>query len=164
MLTILFRQIRWVLIPITISIIGALFMTGLISSIGWKVTVISANFFSLLLVMTLSVIIHLVVRYREISSQHLEQNNSETIRQTLNQMVRPCLYTVITTIAAFASLTASQVQPVIDFGLMMSIGVTVAFVLSFIGFAIVMMLLKNPKPSREYKKNLILQKLSLIHI
>ena len=162
MLTILFRQIRWVLIPITISIIGALFMTGLISSIGWKVTVISANFFSLLLVMTLSVIIHLVVRYREISSQHLEQNNSETIRQTLNQMVRPCLYTVITTIAAFASLTASQVQPVIDFGLMMSIGVTVAFVLSFIGFAIVMMLLKKPKPLREYKKNLILQKLALL--
>ncbi len=162
MLTILFRQIRWVLIPITISIIGALFMTGLISSIGWKVTVISANFFSLLLVMTLSVIIHLVVRYREISSQHLEQNNSETIRQTLNQMVRPCLYTVITTIAAFASLTASQVQPVIDFGLMMSIGVMVAFVLSFIGFAIVMMLLKKPKPLREYKKNLILQKLALL--
>ena len=56
-------------------------------------------------------------------------------------MMRPCLYTVITTIAAFASLTASQVQPVIDFGLMMSIGVTVAFVLSFVGFAIVMMLL-----------------------
>ena len=162
MLTILFRKIRWVLIPITISIIGALFMTGLISSIGWKVTVISANFFSLLLVMTLSVIIHLVVRYREISSQHLEQNNSETIRQTLNQMVRPCLYTVITTIAAFASLTASQVQPVIDFGLMMSIGVTVAFILSFIGFAIVMMLLKKPKPLREYKKNLILQKLALL--
>jgi len=110
MLTILFRKIRWVLIPITISVIGALFMTGLISSIGWKVTVISSNFFSLLLVMTLSVIIHLVVRYREISNQNLDQNNSETIRQTLNQMIRPCLYTVITTIAAFASLTASHVQ------------------------------------------------------
>ena len=40
MLTILFRKIRWVMIPITISIIGALFMTGLISAIGWKVTVI----------------------------------------------------------------------------------------------------------------------------
>lgn len=162
MLTILFRKIRWVLIPITISVIGALFMTGLISSIGWKVTVISSNFFSLLLVMTLSVIIHLVVRYREISNQNLDQNNSETIRQTLNQMIRPCLYTVITTIAAFASLTASHVQPVIDFGLMMSIGVTVAFVLSFIGFAIVMMLLKQPKSSQESKKSFALEKLALV--
>ncbi|MGB1412642.1 MAG: efflux RND transporter permease subunit [Candidatus Pseudothioglobus sp.] len=162
MLTILFRKIRWVLIPITISVIGALFMTGLISSIGWKVTVISSNFFSLLLVMTLSVIIHLVVRYREISNQNLDQNNSETIRQTLNQMIRPCLYTVITTIAAFASLTASHVQPVIDFGLMMSIGVTVAFVLSFIGFAIFMMLLKQPKSSQESKKSFALEKLALV--
>jgi len=162
MLTILFRKIRWVLIPITISVIGALFMTGLISSIGWKVTVISSNFFSLLLVMTLSVIIHLVVRYREISNQNLDQNNSETIRQTLNQMIRPCLYTVITTIAAFASLTASHVQPVIDFGLMMSIGVTVAFVLSFIGFTIFMMLLKKPKSSQESKKSFALKKLALV--
>ena len=162
MLTILFRKIRWVLIPITISVIGALFMTGLISSIGWKVTVISSNFFSLLLVMTLSVIIHLVVRYREISNQNLDQNNSETIRQTLNQMIRPCLYTVITTIAAFASLTASHVQPVIDFGLMMSIGVTVAFVLSFIGFAIFMMLLKQPKSSQESNKSFALEKLALV--
>ena len=162
MLTILFRKIRWVLIPITISVIGALFMTGLISSIGWKVTVISSNFFSLLLVMTLSVIIHLVVRYREISNQNLDQNNSETIRQTLNQMIRPCLYTVITTIAAFASLTASHVQPVIDFGLMMSIGVTVAFVLSFIGFAIFMVLLKQPKSSQESKKSFALEKLALV--
>ena len=162
MLTILFRKIRWVLIPITISVIGALFMTGLISSIGWKVTVISSNFFSLLLVMTLSVIIHLVVRYREISNQNLDQNNSETIRQTLNQMIRPCLYTVITTIAAFASLTASHVQPVIDFGLMMSIGVTVAFVLSFIGFTIFMMLLKQPKSSQESKKSFALEKLALV--
>ena len=162
MLTILFRKIRWVLIPITISVIGALFMTGLISSIGWKVTVISSNFFSLLLVMTLSVIIHLVVRYREISNQNLDQNNSETIRQTLNQMIRPCLYTVITTIAAFASLTASHVQPVIDFGLMMSIGVTVAFVLSFIGFTIFMMLLKQPKSSQESKKSFALKKLALM--
>ena len=159
MLSVLFRKIRWVLIPISISIIGALFMTGIISAIGWKVTVISANFFSLLLVMTLSVIIHLVVRFREISKENLDFNNSDTVRLTLSQMIRPCLYTVITTIAAFASLTASQVQPVIDFGLMMSIGVTVAFVLSFFGFAIIMMLLKKTRPMTNLKVTMYLKSL-----
>lgn len=160
MLSVFFRKIKWVIIPISISILGAIFMTGLISAIGWKVTVISANFFSLLLVMTLSVIIHLVVRYREIVNQELEQSNSDIIQQTLNQMIRPCFYTVITTIAAFSSLTASNVQPVIDFGLMMSIGVTVAFVLSFIGFAIVMTLLKKPKPPKKPEQFFILQRLA----
>ncbi len=160
MLSVFFRKIKWVVIPISISIIGAICMTGLISAIGWKVTVISANFFSLLLVMTLSVIIHLIVRFREIVSQEIDQSNSDIIRKTLNQMIRPCAYTVITTIAAFASLTSSQVQPVIDFGLMMSIGVTVAFVLSFIGFAIVMTLLNKPKPPKKPEQFFILQRLA----
>ncbi len=160
MLSVFFRKIKWVVIPISISIIGAICMTGLISAIGWKVTVISANFFSLLLVMTLSVIIHLIVRFREIVSEEIDQSNSDIIRKTLNQMIRPCAYTVITTIAAFASLTSSQVQPVIDFGLMMSIGVTVAFVLSFIGFAIVMTLLKKPKPPKKPEQFFILQRLA----
>jgi len=161
MLSLFFQKIRWVLIPIAISIIGALFMTGLISAIGWKVTVISANFFSLLLVMTLSVIIHLVVRYREISSQQTGISNDEMIRRTINEMIRPCIYTVVTTIAAFASLTASNVQPVIDFGLMMSIGVTVAFILSFIGFAIVMTLLPITQSSQKPGQFYVLQKLAI---
>ncbi len=161
MLSLFFQKVRWVLIPIAISIIGALFMTGLISAIGWKVTVISANFFSLLLVMTLSVIIHLVVRYREISSQQAAISNDEMIRRTLSEMIRPCLYTVVTTIAAFASLTTSHVQPVIDFGLMMSIGVTVAFMLSFIGFAIVMTLFPVSQSSHKTGQFYVLQKLAI---
>ena len=88
MLSLFFHKVRWVLMPIAISIIGALFMTGLISAIGWKVTVISANFFSLLLVMTLSVIIHLVVRYREIyKSIQTGMSNDEITRRTLEEMI-----------------------------------------------------------------------------
>jgi len=142
-LAIIFHSIRWVLMPIMISVTGALLMTGLIGAIGWKVTVISANFFSLLLVMTLSVTIHLVVRYRELAKNNPEAELSNVIRQTLEQMIRPCLLTTITTIAAFASLTMSNVRPVIDFGLMMSIGVSIAILISFIAFPILMILLPS---------------------
>jgi predicted RND superfamily exporter protein len=162
MLAFFFHKVRWVIIPIVISIIGALFMTGVISAIGWKVTVISANFFSLLLVMTLSVTIHLVVRYRELLSKNPSEEPSELTRQTLTEMIKPCAFTVITTIAAFVSLTASRVKPVIDFGLMMSIGVMIAFVLSFIGFAIFMMLLPKPKTINHPNQFLILQKFAII--
>jgi hypothetical protein len=70
----IFKGIRWVLIPIGISVTGALTMTGILAFLGWKVTVISSNFFSLLLVMTISVTIHLIVRYRE-----LAQNNRSVL-------------------------------------------------------------------------------------
>jgi len=148
--------------PITISVTGALFMTGLIGAIGWKVTVISANFFSLLLVMTLSVTIHLVVRYRELSKNNPEAEVSSLIKQTLEQMIRPCSLTTITTIAAFASLTMSNVRPVIDFGLMMSIGICIALLISFVTFPILMALLPKPKVKNHIDQFPIVQKLAFI--
>jgi predicted RND superfamily exporter protein len=43
-LALIFKGIRWVLMPIGISITGALTMTGILAFLGWKVTVISSNF------------------------------------------------------------------------------------------------------------------------
>jgi predicted RND superfamily exporter protein len=67
------------------------------------------------------------------------------IKTTLEQMLKPCLFTTLTTIAAFGSLLISGIRPVIDFGWMMSIGVTIALVLSFIAFPIIMGLLPKAK-------------------
>ena len=144
-LAIIFKGLRWVMMPIGISITGALIMTGLLAFLEWKVTVISSNFFSLLLVMTLSVIIHLVVRYRELSVLNPALESQQLIKNTLAQMFKPCLFTTLTTFAAFSSLLISGIRPVIDFGWMMSIGVTIALVLSFLAFPMIMALLPKAK-------------------
>ncbi|KAA0445866.1 MAG: MMPL family transporter [Candidatus Thioglobus sp.] len=140
-LAILFKNIRWVLMPIGISITSALTMTGMLAFLGWKVTVISSNFFSLLLVMTISVTVHLVVRYRELAQNNPDLDQQSLIKTTLEQMFKPCLFTTLTTIAAFSSLLISGIRPVIDFGWMMSVGVTISLILSFLIFPIVMCLL-----------------------
>ncbi len=147
-LALIFKGVRWVLMPIGISITGALTMTGILAFLGWKVTVISSNFFSLLLVMTLSVTIHLVVRYRELAQNDPDLEYHQLIKNTLEQMLKPCLFTTLTTIAAFASLLISGIRPVIDFGWMMSIGVTIALVLSFLAFPIIMSFLPKAKVSK----------------
>ena len=144
-LALIFKGVRWVVMPITISITAALMMTGILAYLDWKVTVISSNFFSLLLVMTLSVTIHLVVRYRELAQLKPDLEYRELVKNTLEQMFKPCLFTTLTTIAAFGSLLISGIKPVIDFGWMMSIGVTLALVLSFLAFPIIMMLLPKAK-------------------
>ena len=144
-LAMIFKGLRWVVMPIVISITGALIMTGLLAFLEWKVTIISSNFFSLLLVMTLSVIIHLVVRYRELSQLNPRIDSGQLIKNTLTQMFKPCLFTTLTTFAAFSSLLISGIRPVIDFGWMMSIGVTIALVLSFLAFPMIMSLLPKAK-------------------
>jgi uncharacterized protein len=141
-LILIFRSIKWVVLPVLSCIYAVIFMIGLLGLLNWEVTVISSNFISLMLILTLSMNIHLIVRYRQISSVISEQ--VEAIYETTKQMVWPCLYTALTTIVAFASLILSDIKPVIDFGYMMTLGLIVTFVTSFFLFpSILCLLTKN---------------------
>jgi predicted RND superfamily exporter protein len=140
-LIIIFREFRWVMLPIVSCIYAVLFMIGLLGLLNWQVTVISSNFISLMLILTLSMNIHLIVRYRQLSSSCV--NQYDAISMTTCQMVRPCLYTALTTIVAFASLIFSDIKPVIDFGYMMTFGLIVTFVASFILLPSILLLLKK---------------------
>jgi predicted RND superfamily exporter protein len=69
-------------------------------------------------------------------------------------MLKPCFYTALTTIIAFASLGVSEIKPVIDFGKMMVAGIFFAFIFSFILFPIFMLLFTSDqgKESKDFSK------------
>ena len=140
-LIIIFRSLKWVLLPIISCIYAVLFMLGLLGLLNWEVTVISSNFISLMLILTLSMNIHLIVRYRQLSPE--AQNQVTAIFNTTKQMVWPCLYTALTTIVAFASLVLSDIKPVVDFGYMMTLGLIITFMTSFFLFPSILCLLKQ---------------------
>ncbi|MCG2580302.1 MAG: MMPL family transporter [Marinobacter sp.] len=143
-LAIIFRQWRWVLIPLLCCGFTVWLVIGYLSWAQWPVTVISSNFVSLLLIMTLSLTIHLIVRYREFQHDEPEAAPRDTLRRTLLAMIKPCFYMAITTIVAFGSLTFSGIRPVIDFGWMMTIGLSVAFLITFLIFPALLALLPPP--------------------
>lgn len=132
LLAIIFRSIAWVLLPLFTCLVAVAIMLGVISLLDWKLTVISSNFVALLMIITLSITIHLAVRYRELSVDYSKASPFDLVMDTVSYMIRPCLYTAITTIVAFASLVVSGIRPVIDFGWMMTIGVAGAFLATFL--------------------------------
>ncbi|WOX06485.1 efflux RND transporter permease subunit [Microbulbifer pacificus] len=142
-LLLIFRQPRWVLLPLVTCVTTAVMMLGLLSWLDWRMTVISANFVALLLIITLAITIHLAVRYREYFAEHPEWDRFQLASATVAFMAKPCLYTGLTTMVAFISLVVSGIRPVIDFGWMMTIGVTLALVLSFLILPASLMLLKK---------------------
>lgn len=142
-LLLIFRQPRWVLLPLVTCVTTAVMMLGLLSWMDWRLTVISANFVALLLIITLAITIHLAVRYREYFAEHPEWDRFQLASATVAFMAKPCLYTGLTTMVAFMSLVVSGIRPVIDFGWMMTMGVTVALVLSFLILPASLMLLKK---------------------
>ncbi|GAA3931643.1 efflux RND transporter permease subunit [Litoribacillus peritrichatus] len=150
MLTVIFRKVRWVVIPLMSCLLTSLWLVGLLAFLDWRATVISSNFVSLVLIITMSMCVHLVVRFREL---HLEMPNAsqfQLVEATTRRMIQPCFYTSLTTIVAFMSLIFSDIQPVIGFGWMMATGVGLAFLLTFIIFPVLMLLLSVDEPVEEH--------------
>jgi predicted RND superfamily exporter protein len=146
MLSLFFKKFRWVALPMGCCIITVLVMVGFLGLMDWRVTVISSNFVSILLIITMSLTIHLIVRYRDINDNHPGLSQKELVWETVRLMAQPCFYTAITTIVAFISLIISGIRPVIDFGWIMTIGIAVAFGLNFIFFPAALVLLQAEPP------------------
>lgn len=146
MLALIFRQWRFVILPLAVCVMAVVSVLGLLSWIDWRLTVISSNFVALLLIMTLAITIHLVVRYRELHARHSDWSQEQLVMTTAAQMFKPCLYTALTTIVAFVSLVVSDIRPVIDFGWMMTIGLSYALILAFLLLPAALMILPKGEP------------------
>ncbi len=128
----IFRNFKWVVMPLLGCITSVIIMIGLLGLIGWKVTVISSNFIALMLILNMAMNIHLTVRFLQLKKENLEISNKETVLIASKKMMLPILYTVLTTICAFLSLIFSGIKPIIDFGWMMTLGLIVSIFITFL--------------------------------
>jgi predicted RND superfamily exporter protein len=138
-LYILLHEKRWVAIALFICTISLVITTGLLGFFGWEITVVSSNFISLQLIMNMSLVVHLIVKYKELHAKNKSDTQEKLILDTVVSMSKPSFFVVITTIAGFSSLVFSGILPVINFGWMMSVGIIVSLLMTFILFPIVLM-------------------------
>ena len=149
-LYILLKEIKWVLIPLLICTISIVMTSGLLGLFGWEITVISSNFISLQLIMNMSLVVHLIIKYKELLIKYEEHTQRQLLVQTVEQMIKPSFFVVITTIAGFSSLVFSNILPVINFGWMMSVGIVVSLLLTFLLFPVAISLFT--KSEMDHKK------------
>jgi len=129
-----FRTLRWVVLPLANAALTTGLMVGLLGAVGWPITVISSNFASLLIIISMSLAIHLIVRFRELEVAEPSQSVPERLEATLRSKFWPCFFTAVTTMVAFGSLVTSGIVPVVDFGWMMTVGVALALGVTFVFF------------------------------
>ena len=138
-----FGKIRWVVVPLFSCVVTVVMLAGLLSFLDWRITVISSNFPAILLIVILALNVHLAVYYRDFISANPESEQQLRVSTTLKTMFWPCFYTALTTIVAFISLLISGIRPVIDFGWIMTIGIVLGFVVTFVVFPSFIQLLKK---------------------
>ena len=150
-LGIVFRKPRWVVLPILICALSVIAITSSLGVFGWEITVISSNFIALQLIITISIVLHLIVRYEELLTQYPHASSQRLVLLTMLSKATPTFFAILTTIAGFSSLLFSHIHPVINLGWMMSAGITMSLIISFIVFPAVLMLLNKTSPVKRQK-------------
>jgi predicted RND superfamily exporter protein len=115
-----FRSLRWVIVPMGV-VLTALWLTrGVLAVGGAKLTMVSTMLSAMITVVAIATVTHVIVEYRR--RRDLGQPSVDALADTLATLLWPICGAIATDIVGFAALTASQVGPVHDFGVMTAIG------------------------------------------
>jgi predicted RND superfamily exporter protein len=146
-LYIAFKSIWGILIP-QIVIVGSLVWTiGGMGLFDEPVNIILTVLPSVMFVVCMSDVIHLVSKY--LDALRVEKDTFTAIKVAVKEVGLATFLTSLTTSIGFFSLYFVQVQPIQVFGVILGIGVLIAFVLTFLTLPILFYIFPGPKHIRR---------------
>jgi predicted RND superfamily exporter protein len=148
-----FRQVRFVVLPVIVCFLSVILASGLFGLLGYEITVISSNYIALQLIITISVVIHLIVAYRELYLKHKIYTNAQLVYLTLRSKFTPCFFAIFTTVIGFLSLCLSDIKPIIMLGAMMSVSISISLLVAFFIFGSLLMMLKKKEPKMSFENH-----------
>ncbi len=129
---VIYRRLRFVVLPLTISLLPVLLVVGAMSLLGLKVTIITSSLPLLLFVLMLPYTVYFIEGW-------IERRRADPVEPPLTSTLRaasaiflPCLLSCTTTIAGFVALRTSDTRPVREFGVAMAVGMAVGLVAVFL--------------------------------
>lgn len=160
-----FRTLYFVFLPLFICLLTLSSASGVFALLNFNITVISSNYVALVLIITLSVVIHIISDFIENSTKHPNSKTKRLVLQTLLKKAKPSFYAIVTTMIGFISLVLSNIEPIIKLGIMMSIGIAFSLVLSYLFLASALVLIKPKIYKRQTKLSFLVfcAKISLNH-
>ncbi|MBM0637605.1 MMPL family transporter [Campylobacter sp. VicNov18] len=152
-----FRSWLLVFLPLFICFISLSAASGIFALLNFQITVISSNYVALVLIIALSIVVHLITHFIETSQRYPKAAIGRIVLASLLAKAKPSLYAIVTTMIGFLSLILSNIEPIIKLGIMMSIGIVLALVLSYLFLASTLVLLKTRKfQKKEFKFNFLM--------
>lgn len=144
-LYVIYGRIRWVLLPLGSCVLSVVLMMGGMGYAHWDVTVVSANFVTLQLILSMELAIYIISRYRELLWTKPQGSNHDLVLEAVREAFVPAFYMKLTTIVGFESLIFCDILPVVQFGWIMTLGVIVSMILIYWLVPAVMVLFPKPQ-------------------
>lgn len=128
-LTILFRSIRWVAVPLIVVHATLIWTKAILSWSNIPLTMISSILTAMVTVIGIATVIHVIVNFRE---ERKRSHPAEALQRTLATLAGPTFWTSATTAGGFGALMICEIAPVRTFGLMMCLGSMLVWVVSVV--------------------------------
>lgn len=128
-LWLMFRKLYSVVLPVVIVLTAILWTLGSMALLNKPIDIMAIMLPTMIFVAGMSDVVHFFSRYFEEKAKGT--NEKEIYKLILKEVGFPTFLTLLTTVVGFLSLLFSSIQPIKDFGIFTSIGVTFAFLLSY---------------------------------
>ena len=150
-LVIAFRSIWGVILPQIVIFGGMVWLIGTMSLFDQPINIILTVLPSVMFVVSMSDVIHLVSRY--LDALRTEDSTLDAIKMAVREVGMATFLTSVTTSIGFFSLVFVRVEPIQVFGVVMGIGVLIAFFLTFLTLPAMFYFFPGPKHVIEKKKD-----------
>jgi predicted RND superfamily exporter protein len=147
-LLVFFRSFKAVFFPMLIVLIGIIWVFGTMSILGYKVTMLTGVFPPLLIVIVVENCIFLLNKFYNEFKSH--GNKIKSLSRVVQRIGNANLLTNATTAAGFAAFTITGNKLLVEFGIIASINILVAYILTLFLIPIFFSYLPEPK-ERHFK-------------
>lgn len=139
-----FRSFWGIWVPVTIVLLSIVWTLALMTATGKALDIMTVLLPTMMFVVGMSDVVHIVTKYIE-ELRHGRLDKFDALLKTLKETGFATFITLLTTSLGFLTLLNSHIIPIRDFGLYTSLGVFIAFILSYSIMPLVLYLLPKPK-------------------
>ncbi len=122
-----FRSIQGTLLPISLALLTSFWLLSAVAAIGKPVTIVISAIPVLMIALSTAYGIHFISRYYE---ERQLSAPLEATKKTIAAVFTPILMSALTTMAGFFSLATVVIKPMTEFGVLATIGIFAAFLMS----------------------------------
>jgi len=143
-----FRNLRGVLLPMAVIAGTEIWIFGFLGAWGHPVYSLTTIIPTLICSIAVADAIHILAKFEESARARPEADKRAVLLATMTEMGPPVFMTSLTTAIGFSAMTSSDLPPLSDFGVTISVGIVAAFLLTVVLMPAVLSLLPVPKRFR----------------
>ena len=124
----LFRNWVATLVPLIVVSVTSVWVMGLMGLLGWRMTFLTSALVLVIMVVGVADSVHILSAWRV--ERRRGRSSRVAIRASLYELLPPCAFTTLTTMAGFLAMASCDLVPVREFGILSAAGAIFAFILS----------------------------------